>query len=69
MSGYDPKNVENGVRDFIIHKAGKVPDRVTVLAEGFEGFVVEVEAEPLPDKVTGLLKAILPPNYRLELKN
>lgn len=67
MSEYNPRNVEEGTRDFILHNAGRAPEKVTVYAEGF-GYVVEVkQGTPLPEGVIQRLQLILPEEYRLEL--
>lgn len=69
MSNYNPKHVEIGTRDFILHKTGTAPESVAVHSQGF-GYVVEVKqgSSKIPDDLVEQLRRILPDDYRLELE-
>jgi hypothetical protein len=65
MTQYTPKNVETGIRDFIVHKTGSAAESVEVLAEGF-GFIVQVRAD-IPEDVEDQIRLMLPDEYQLEM--
>lgn len=63
-----PTSVKEGVRDFIVHRTGTLPEKVEIRTE-MAGYVVEVRTEePLPVDVEEQIRLMLPQDYILEIE-